>query len=78
MSNGIIFVSESKLARKKYSHRYGRKGCGYSSWWITIKAKFFHLSHDVVTCDVDPSHMTTSWDKQKNLAFTDRILSLLY
>ena len=32
---------------------FRRKGCGYSSWWITIKAKFFRLSHDVVTCDVD-------------------------
>ena len=32
---------------------FRKKGCGYSSWWITIKAKFFRLSHDVVTCDVD-------------------------
>ena len=35
---------------------FRRKGCGYSSWWITIKAKFFfffRLSHKVVTCDVD-------------------------
>ena len=35
----------------KYSFR--KKDCGYSSWWITIKVKFFRLSHDVVTCDVD-------------------------
>ena len=32
---------------------FSRKGRGYSSWWMTIKAKLFRLSHNVVTCDVD-------------------------
>ena len=30
-----------------------KKGCGYSSWRNTIIIKYYRLSHDVVTCDVD-------------------------
>ena len=37
--------------------KFRRKGCGYSPWWLTIKAKFFvclvDVDVDVVTCDVD-------------------------
>ena len=43
------FVWKLQLGKKELlAHR---KGCGYSSWWITIKAEFFRLSHDAVTCD---------------------------
>ena len=57
---------------------FRRKGCGYSSWWITIKAKFFffRLSHSVVTCDVDRD-VSTAYCKSSSDDEVDLHLDLI-
>ena len=50
---GVQIRCDTGITQNKENQQFRRKGCGYLSWWITIKAKFFRLSHDVVTCDVD-------------------------
>ena len=43
------------------SHKTCKQMLYSTTYRVKIKAKFFRLSHDVVTCDVDRDVLTAYW-----------------